>query len=163
MSTNLLTDSNLDLLIPSLIQASWHALAFCRTHGVRALGVARAHVLHVWAPEPPRRTAASPRPLWPSPLAASTPAPSRIAEPPWPPPGTPQRHHRKPPTAAAGLCHGRRRLSHSSPPAAPWSSSSLSWSPSARAHRRHVALRLQSDGRRCSYPRPPRDQPRTPI
>ena len=49
MSTKLLDDSNLDLLIPSPIQASWQALAFCRTPRVCALGAPRAHVLHARA------------------------------------------------------------------------------------------------------------------
>ena len=81
MSTKLLDDSNLDLLIPSPTQASWQALAFCRTPRVRALGAPRAHVLHARAPSrrvslpPPRARSGH------SPLTASTTAPSLTAEP----------------------------------------------------------------------------------
>ena len=50
MSTKLLEDSNLNLLLASLTQALWHALAFSRAASVRALGAPRAHVLHARAP-----------------------------------------------------------------------------------------------------------------
>ena len=65
MSTKLLEDSNLNLLLASLTQALWHALAFCQTRSVRALDAPRAHVLHAHAPS--RRVALppSPRPFWP--------------------------------------------------------------------------------------------------
>ena len=72
MSTNLLATSNLVLLATSLIQALQHALAFRRAHGVHALGVAKARVLHVCAPEPPRLL--TPRP-WPLLTRRATPCP----------------------------------------------------------------------------------------
>ena len=77
MSTELLATSNLDLLIPSPILASWHALAFCRTRSVRALGVPRVHVLHAHAAEPPHRAPGLCSPTGPRPGLARTPEPSR--------------------------------------------------------------------------------------
>ena len=50
MSISFLANPSLVLLIASLTQALWHALAFCRAPGARALGAPRAHVLHVRAP-----------------------------------------------------------------------------------------------------------------
>jgi hypothetical protein len=76
MSTKLLDDSNLDLLNPNLTQASQYALAFCPTVGVHALGAARARVLHVCAPEPPRRASG------PCSLAESRPPSSTHRSPP---------------------------------------------------------------------------------
>ena len=140
MSTKLLATSNLDLLIPSTIQASWHALAFCRTRSVRALGVPRVHVLHVRATEPPRLL---PRALafarlqshaLPSTTRQNT--PSR--------PGALQRRRQGPlggtPASTVRLCHGRRRPSHSRSPARLWSSPSLSASSSTSARCCHVVL-----------------------
>ena len=63
----------------------------------------------------------------------------------------------------SGLCHVRHRPNCASAPAAPGNRSCLSSCLSERARRRHVALQLQHGCRRRSYPRPPRDQPRTPI
>ena len=137
-----------------------------RTPAVRALGAPRAHVLHARAPS--RRVALppSPRPA-PGPCSPAEPRPALAHSPdpsksPLAPYIAAVRAFGGTPVSAASSCHGRRRPSHPRSPAAPVNSSSLSWSPSARARRRHVALRLQSDGRRRSYPRPPRDQPRTP-
>ena len=160
MSTKSLDYPNLVLLNPSSTQASWHALAVCRTPGVRALGAARARVLHVRAHGSPRRTPGPCSPAEPHPALAHSPKPSK---PPWrptaPPSGVPWRH------AGVGsrLCHGRRRPSHPRAPAAPWEQPELIRKPSARARRRHVALQPQYSGRRRSYPRPPRDRPRAPI
>ena len=82
MSTKLLEDSNLNLLLASLNQALWHALAFRRAASVRALGAPRAHVLHARAPSR-RVPLTSPHARsGPSPLTANTPAPSLAAEPP---------------------------------------------------------------------------------
>ena len=120
MSTELLEDANLDLLLASLTQALWHALAFRRAASVRALGAPRAHVLHARAPS--RRVALppSPRPFWP--LASRSqharPLPRRRAA-----PGALQHRRQvghggwRP--ATVGSCHGRRRPSRSSAPAAP--------------------------------------------
>src|SRR4051812_1377210 len=82
MSTKLLATPNLGLLIASLTQALWHALAFRQPASVRALGAPKAHILHARAPS---RRVARPPPSTRSglsPLAASTPAPSLGVEPP---------------------------------------------------------------------------------
>ena len=120
MSTKILATPNLGLLIASLTQALWHALAFCRTVGVHALGAPRAPVLH--APAPSRRVSLPPTPA----LVLTLPARSRRA----PTPPSPQSRpgpllalysaatasrHRHP----DNLCPGRRRPSHTSAPAAP--------------------------------------------
>ena len=113
--------------------------------------------------EPPRRTAAlaASRP-WPLLACRATPCPRPLARTLQATPGALQRRRQGSlggtPASAVGSCHGRRRPSHPRAPAAPWNHPSSSTSSSACARRRHVALQLQSDGRRRSYPRPPRDQ-----
>ena len=67
MSNKLPAAPNLGLLVASLTQALWHALAFHRAPGERALGAPRARVLHV--PRPSRRAP------WPVPRAYPNPLP----------------------------------------------------------------------------------------
>ena len=163
MSTKILATPNLGLLIASLTQALWHALAFCRTVGVQALGAPKAHVLHACAPN--RRVSLPPTPA----LVLTLPARSRRALTPPSPQSCPgpllapysaatASRHRHP----DNLCPGRRRPSHTSAPTVLWSNPSLSSSLSASARRRHDAL--QATERRSSTilstaaanrPRPP--------
>ena len=80
MSTKILATPNLGLLIASLTQALWHALAFRQAASVRALGTSRAHVLHARTPirrvplPPPRGRSG------PSPLPVDAPDPSHVTE-----------------------------------------------------------------------------------
>ena len=114
--------------------------------------------------EPPRRTAApAASRTWPWLAYRAAHYTRPLSTPPLAPYSAAGRAFGGTPASAASSCHGRRRPSHPRAPAAPVNSSSLSWSPSARARRRHVALQLQHGGRRRSYPQPPRDKPRTPI
>ena len=157
MSTELLANLTPVLLIASLTLALWAALAFRRACPVHALGAPRAHVLHARALS---RRAALPHSTRPVPGPCSTAEP-RTSSPTLhatalTPHSAAGRAFGGTPASAASLYHGRRRPNHTSAPAAPMNSSSLSRSSSARARRRHVALQLQHGCRRRSYPQPPR-------
>ena len=77
MSTELLEDANLKLLLASPTQALWHALAFCQARSVRALGAPRAHVLHTRTTEPPRLAPGLCSPTGPRPILVRSPEPSK--------------------------------------------------------------------------------------
>ena len=146
MSTKSLDYSNLDLLNPSSTQASWHALAFCRTPGVRALGAPGAHVLH--ARVQPSRRVRSPRP--PGLCSLAEPRPSSSTRQNHPSPLAPYSAAVRSAMAASG--RPQQPLPWTAPPKpharaiCPWNSSSSSASSSASARRRHVAMQQQNGG-----------------
>ena len=153
MSTKSLDYSNLDLLNPSSTQASWHALAFCRTPGVRALGAPRAHVLHA------RTRATASRP-WPLLACRATPVLVHTPERSKPSPGALQRRRQSP------LAARRRRQQVSAMDGAAQATRARQLPPgTARAHpqaRRQALVAATSPcsyrtAVRRSYPRPPRE------
>ena len=160
MSTNLLTTTNLDLLIPSLIQASSHALAFRRAASVRALGAPRAHVLHARALS--RRVALPPssRPVS-GPCSPAEPRHALAHSP------VPSMHSLAPYSAAlAARRHRQRALPWTAPPKPPARASCPLGTARAYPHARRHALvaattpcSYRTATRRRSYP-PPWSQPR---
>ena len=134
---------------------------------MRALGAARARVLHVRAPEPPCPTVASPRSFWPLPSHSlhARPLPRRRAAlaPSWRPTAPPLGRPWQQAGGRSSPCHGRRRPSHTRVPAALWSSPSLSKNASASARRHHAPPCCNRTAvRRRSYPRP-RNRPSCAI